>query len=179
MGKMYAEVVVSNKCKETDRTYSYLVPENMKESIRVGSRVIVPFGMGNKQIEGYVVGLKDSIDFKPSKIKSIGRLLDEKPVMSPKLVELAKWMKEKYLCYNIDAIQAIVPSPVRTKSSYSIELCGCEQNLEKLEKLNSNIILEIVEFLEENSGSAKLEEIREYFSDRKIDYYIKKLIEAE
>ncbi|HQI17646.1 MAG TPA: hypothetical protein PLL37_11865, partial [Bacillota bacterium] len=179
MEKMYAEVIVSNKCKETDRTYSYLVPENMKESIRVGSRVIVPFGVGNKQIEGYVVGLKGSIDFKPSKIKSVARLLDEKPVMSPKLVELAKWMKEKYLCYFIDAIQAIVPSPVRTKSSYSIELCVCEQNLEKLEKLNSNFIMEIVEFLEENSGVAKLEDIREYFSDRKIDYYIKKLIEAE
>ncbi|HQE67426.1 MAG TPA: primosomal protein N', partial [Bacillota bacterium] len=76
MEKMYAEVIVSNKCKETDRTYSYLVPENMKESIRVGSRVIVPFGVGNKQIEGYVVGLKGSIDFKPSKIKSVARLLD-------------------------------------------------------------------------------------------------------
>ena len=179
MEKIYAEVIVANKCKETDRTYSYLVPENMKESIRVGCRVIVPFGMGNKQIEGYVVGLKDSIDFKPSKIKYVARLLDEKPVMSPKLLELAKWMKEKYLCYHIDAIQAIVPSPVRTKSSCSIELCDCEQNLEKLEKLNSNIIMEIVEFLEENSGSAKLEDIKEYFSDRKIDYYIKKLIEAE
>lgn len=177
--KIYAEVIVANKCKETDRIYSYLIPERMKSSIRVGSRVLVPFGMGNKQLEGYVVDLKDSIDFKASKIKSASKLLDEEPVMSPKLVELAKWMKEKYLCYYIDAIQAIVPSPIRTKSSYNIELCDSEDIYEKLEKLNSNIIMDIVEFLEQNSGSAKLNDIKEYFSDRKIDYYIKKLLEAK
>ncbi|MDD3705591.1 MAG: primosomal protein N' [Clostridiaceae bacterium] len=176
---IYAEVIVANKCKETDRIYSYLIPEKMKSLIRVGSRILVPFGMGNKQIEGYVVGLKDSIDFKVSKIKSAAKLLDEEPVMSPKLVELAKWMKEKYLSYYIDAIQAIVPSPIRTKSSYNIELYESEDINEKIEKLNSNSIMEIVDFLEQNSGSSKLNDIKEYFSDRKIDYYIKKLLEAK
>ncbi|MEA4848616.1 MAG: hypothetical protein VB106_15415, partial [Clostridiaceae bacterium] len=66
--KLYAEVIVSNKSRETDRTYSYLIPEEMKGSIKAGSRVIVPFGIGNKQLEGYVMSLKDSIDFKASKI---------------------------------------------------------------------------------------------------------------
>jgi primosomal protein N' (replication factor Y) len=177
--KVYAEVIVDNKCKETDRAYSYLVPDEIKALIKIGSRVIVPFGIGNKQLEGYVVDLKDSIDFDASRIKSLSRMLDEEPVMSLELVELSKWMKEKYLCYYIDAIQAIVPSPVRTKSSYYIELCNSEDIYEKIEKLNSNIIMEIMEFLEHNSGSAKLADIKEYFGDRKIDYYIKRLLETE
>ncbi len=174
---LFAEVIVTNKCKETDRTYSYLIPKEMEEKVAVGSRVIVPFGIGNKQLEGYVLAVKDSIDFSVSRIKPVTRVLDDEPVMSPELVELAKWMKDKYLSYYIDAIQAIVPSPVRTKSSYIIELEVCEDMYEKLARLNSNSMMEIVEFLEQNSGSVKLEEIKEYFSDRKIDYYVKKLLE--
>lgn len=176
---LFAEVIVANKCKETDRTYSYLIPEGMKESVKVGSRVIVSFGIGNKQLEGYVMGIKDNIDFNISRVKPIARTLDDEPVMTPVLVELAKWMKDKYLSYYIDAIQAIVPSPVRTKSSYTIELSDQENIYEKIARLNSNSIMEIVEFLELNGGSAKLEDIKEYFSDRKIDYYIKKLLESE
>ena len=175
---LFAEVIVANKCKETDRTYSYLIPEGMKETVKVGSRVIVPFGMGNKQLEGYVMGIRDNIDFNISRIKPIARALDDEPVMTPVLVELAKWMKDKYLSYYIDAIQAIVPSPVRTKSSYTIELSDREDIYERIARLNSNSIIEIVEFLELNEGSAKLENIKEYFSDRKIDYYLKKLLES-
>ena len=176
--KLFAEVIVANKCKETDRTYSYLIPKEMEKKVTVGSRVIVPFGMGNKQLEGYVLEIKDSINFSSSRLKSIVRMLDEEPVMSPELVELAKWMKEKYLSYYIDAIQTIVPSPVRTKSSYIIELSDSEDTYEKIAKLNSNSIMDIVEFIELNGGSVKLGDIKEYFSDRKIEYYMKKLLEA-
>jgi len=176
--KLYAEVIVANKCKETDRTYSYLIPKDMEEAVEIGSRVIVPFGVGNKQLEGYVLDIKDSIDFNVSRIKPVARALDDEPVMSPKLVELAEWMKKKYLSYYIDAIQAIVPSPVRTKSSYSIELSDSGDIYEKLAAFNSNSIMEIVEFLELNGGSAKLEDIKEYFSGLKIEYYMKKLIET-
>jgi primosomal protein N' (replication factor Y) (superfamily II helicase) len=176
--KLFAEVIVANKCKETDRTYSYLIPKDMEEKVLVGSRVIVPFGMGNKQLEGYVLAVKDSVDFNISRIKPLVRTLDDEPVMSPQLIELAKWMKNKYISYYIDAIHAIVPSPVRTKSSYTIELADSDDINDKIARLNSNIIIEIVEFLELNGGSAKLEDIKEYFSDRKIDYYMKKLLEA-
>lgn len=176
--KLFAEVIVANKCKETDRTYSYLIPEGMLEAVKVGSRVIVPFGMGNKQLEGYVAAIVQEVSFNISRVKPIARLLDDEPVMTPALVELAAWMKDKYLSYHIDAIQAIVPSPVRTKSSYIIELNEDETAYESLGRLNSNSMVEIVEYLEFNSGSAKLDDIKEYFSDRKIDYYIKRLMEA-
>lgn len=175
---LFAEVIVANKCKETDRAYSYLIPKDLEDKVAVGSRVIVPFGMGNKQLEGYVIQLKDSIDFNVSRIKPVVRVIDDEPVMSPMLVELAKWMKDKYLSYYIDAIQAIVPSPVRTKSSYIIELSDGDDVYEKLAGLNSNPMMEIVEYLELNSGSAKLSEIKEYFSSLKIDYYVKKLLDA-
>ncbi|MGE5677103.1 MAG: primosomal protein N', partial [Pseudomonadota bacterium] len=175
---LFAEVIVANKCRETDRTYSYLIPGEMKASVEVGSRVIVPFGAGNKKLEGYVVGINDSIDFSIKRVKPIASLLDDGPVMTALLVDLAKWMKDKYLCYYIDAIQAIVPSPVRTKSSYTIELSDNVDVYERIARQNSNVIIEIVEYLEFNGGSAELEDIKEYFSEYKIDYYMKKLVDS-
>ncbi len=175
---LFAEVIVANKCKETDRTYSYLIPEEMKPAVEIGSRVLVPFGIGNKQLEGYVLEIKDNVNFSIKKVKPVAKVLDDEPVMSPALVELAKWMKEKYLSYYIDSIQAIVPSPVRTKSSYIIELAEDEKVYDRIAGLNSNSIMEIIEYIELNGGSVKLDDIKEYFSDRKIDYYMKKLLEA-
>lgn len=176
--RLYAGVIITNKCKETDKLYSYLIPKGMEGKVLTGSRVIVPFGMGNKKLEGYVLEVMDSIDFSASRLKSVARVLDDEPVMTPELVELAKWMKKKYLCYYIDAVQAIVPSPVRTKSSYIIELSESHDIYEIVDRLNSDRIIEIIEFLELNSGSARLEDIKAYFGDIKIDYYIKKLMET-
>lgn len=175
--KLFAEVIVSNKHREIDRVYSYALPEDAAEKARVGSRAIVPFGMGNKRIEGYIVGIKESVDFDASKIKSIEKVLDDDPVMSDRMIELAKWMKEKYLCCYIDAIQAIVPSPIRTKSSCVLMLNDSEAAYEKLEKVSSDIMLEIVDFIEMSGGTVRLEDVKEYFGERKIDYYIKKLQE--
>ena len=42
-----AQIIVDNKCKETDKIYSYLIPEDME--IKIGCRVIVPFGRSNKK----------------------------------------------------------------------------------------------------------------------------------
>ncbi len=178
VNKLYAEVIVANKCKETDKAYSYIIPKSMEEKTAVGSRVIVPFGMGNKKLEGYVIRVKDSTNLSDSRLKSIFRVLDDEPVMTPELVELAEWMKKKYLSYHIDAIQAIVPSPVRTKSSCIIELADSEDIYESINSQNSGRMAEIAEFLEQNSGSARIEDIRAYFNDSKIDHYIKKLLDA-
>ena len=40
---MIAEVILDNKSKELDRTFDYNVPEEMKEKIKIGSRILVPF----------------------------------------------------------------------------------------------------------------------------------------
>ncbi len=176
--RLYAEVIVANKCKETDRAYSYIIPEAMEGTISVGSRVIVPFSLGNKKIEGYVIRLKDSIDFNAKKLKSIAGVLGDEPVMTPELVKLAEWMKKKYLSYHIDAIRAIVPSPVRAKTSCIIELVESEDIYENISGMNSGILSEIAEFIELNSGGVGLSDIKANFDDPKIDYYIKKLIDA-
>ncbi|MBQ1728803.1 MAG: hypothetical protein II036_00420, partial [Oscillospiraceae bacterium] len=50
-----AKVAVSAAIYTIDRPYSYLVPENLVDTARPGSRVTVPFGKGNKRAEGFIL----------------------------------------------------------------------------------------------------------------------------
>ena len=47
---MIAEVILNSNAKDLDRTFDYEVPEEMKEKVSLGSRVLVPFGY-RKQVE--------------------------------------------------------------------------------------------------------------------------------
>ena len=64
----YAEIVIANANENLDRVFHYGVPENLRNVIEVGMRVYVPFGMGNRRTEGYVIGFTDEIDL--IKVKS-------------------------------------------------------------------------------------------------------------
>lgn len=169
-----AQVIVDNKCKETDKIYSYLIPDDMV--INVGHRVIVPFGISNKKVEGYVVGIKDSIDFDMSKLKYIISLTSNEIFLSPDMVNLIAWIREKYLCYYIEAIHSALPANIRIKNTYYYELNNEINSLELLKEGYPEILAEVVEFIEENGGSALKEELRDNFNDNMLENALKKLI---
>jgi len=169
-----AQVIVDNKCKETDRIYSYLVPDDLE--IDVGHRVIVPFGISNKKVEGYVVGIKDSIDFDMSKLKSIISLTSNEKFLSTKMIELIAWIREKYLCYYIEAIHSVLPANIRIKNTYVYELSNYNNSMELLKEGCPEVLLEIVEFIEDNGGSALKEELRDNFNDNQLDNALRKLV---
>lgn len=54
---LYAAVIVDVPTMQTDQPYTYLIPEKWQEVIEVGMRVEVPFGEGNRHLQGFVVGL--------------------------------------------------------------------------------------------------------------------------
>ena len=57
---MYADVLVELKAKQIDKTFTYLVPDNLKDKVKVGIRVIVPFG--KQKLEGFVLNITDKKD---------------------------------------------------------------------------------------------------------------------
>ena len=69
---MIAEVIVNHKSKKVDKTFDYIIPEELEEKIRVGSCIIVPFGAGNKPKEAYVTAIKEKSHAK--KLKTAERL---------------------------------------------------------------------------------------------------------
>ncbi|QXM05860.1 primosomal protein N' [Crassaminicella indica] len=118
----FVKVIINNKSNRTDREYTYGVSKSLQEKICIGSRVIIPFGQGNKLIEGYVVDQVDKIDFDYSKIKYVKEIVDEKAFVSKELIDLCRWMKEKYMCRFIDAIQCVIPTGASLRSKKVITL---------------------------------------------------------
>ncbi len=103
-----AEIIVEIKAKEIDRVFYYSVPEGLENELQAGMRVSVPFGRGNRLTEGYVTDISD--DVKCSReLKEIIEIKDKYAVISPKRIELAKWMREKYYCTLTECLQCIMP----------------------------------------------------------------------
>ena len=105
--QMFAEVIVDIAHSEVDRVFEYL----SDETIKVGSRVLVPFG--NKTVEGIVIGFKNSSDYPSEKIKSIISLIEDTPVLTEETLRLAKYVKDEYFCTMAQALRLLLPSEMR------------------------------------------------------------------
>ena len=57
-----AKIIVDVPLMQTDQPYSYRIPEEFEGMLEVGMRVHVPFGKGNRLIQGIVLGLKSQSD---------------------------------------------------------------------------------------------------------------------
>lgn len=68
---MFADIIVDIKHEKLDRIFQYRIPEWLKEELNVGMEVVIPFGKGNRQTKGYVVGISETCDYDLSKVKEI------------------------------------------------------------------------------------------------------------
>lgn len=64
---MIAEVIINRTAKKLNRTFDYSIPKELEDLVLVGSRVLVPFGKGEKQEEAFVVGIKEKQSMKLKK----------------------------------------------------------------------------------------------------------------
>ena len=76
------------------QTFTYKIPGNLASDIRIGSRVMAPFG--RKDVQGIVTWKKSTSSFK-GKIKTISSIVDDIPVMTPELWQLIEWMSQYYV----------------------------------------------------------------------------------
>lgn len=106
---LYAEIIINSDAIEIDRPFTYKVKEEHEELIQVGHRVKVPFGMGNRLVEGFVLGLKCEGAENIKRIKSVMSLQDEDPILTKDDLKLIDFLRDTYLCKYIDAIRAITP----------------------------------------------------------------------
>jgi primosomal protein N' (replication factor Y) len=102
----YVRVIVDRSIR---RELDYAVPEPLRDRIAIGSRVRIPFR--DKSLLATVVATLDESPIEG--IKPIESLLGEKPVLSPKLIELARWMANYYCCPIETVIRSILPQVIR------------------------------------------------------------------
>ncbi len=152
----YAEIIINNKNSKVDRPFTYIVDGNLSALLKIGMRVIVPFGAGNKLIKGVVINILDEFH-ENYKLKKIIDIIDDKPLISESLIRLSMWMREEYLSSYIECFKQIFPPGdfkqintfISLKGNYSIkDLTDEETNileylLEKdtvsLEELKMNV----------------------------------------
>ncbi len=113
MSYIIAEVIVDVSTYHVDRPFDYQVPAEWSNVIEMGCRVKVPFGPRN--VLGFVVGLKNETEVPLNKIKAITQILDIEPVLTEEMLLMAKWLKNETICYEIDALQVMLPSALRAK----------------------------------------------------------------
>ncbi len=110
---MYALVVVDNPSPMLDKPFHYSIPEKLRDEIKTGCRVVVPFGLSNKPIEGCVVGLSEECPGHVDRIKPVLRRVGDGPALSEELVMLAEWMRDEYLCTWQEALGCVMPAVTR------------------------------------------------------------------
>ena len=108
---MYAQVMVDIANANVDRLFTYAVPEDLP--IQKGQRVLVPFGAGNKQTEGFVLGLSPGEYMGRVRLKTILRTLEPYPVLGEDQLELARWIQGAYGCLLVEALRLMVPAQLR------------------------------------------------------------------
>ncbi|MDD4705757.1 MAG: primosomal protein N' [Bacilli bacterium] len=109
---MYADVLVEYGVKSLDRSFTYIIPDNLKAKLKVGMKVIVPFG--NQKINGFVINIKDEENY--DQLKEIIKISNEDLVLNKELLELGLYLKEKTLCTLITAYNTMFPSSLKIKT---------------------------------------------------------------
>src|SRR5947209_10403393 len=96
-----------------DKLLDYSVPARLVDHLRVGQRVKVPLGRGNRASYGYVIRVHETTDY--PKIKPLLKIDDERVLLAPKMMELARWMSRYYCAPLGTVIDTVIPSAVKKK----------------------------------------------------------------
>ncbi|MGT2744010.1 primosomal protein N' [Streptococcus phocae subsp. phocae] len=102
-----AQVIVDIPLMQTDKPFSYRIPKDLIAFVQEGSRVHVPFGKGNRLVQGFVIGF-DHQEAEP--LKSIAALLDVEPVLNAEQLALADQLRQTVFSYKISLLKAMIPS---------------------------------------------------------------------
>ena len=174
--KLYAEVIINSEALEIDRPFTYKVPEEFNNEIKIGQIVKVPFGKGNKTSEGFILNLKndDNIKFKT---KNIAAILVKDPVIYEDDINLIEFLREKTLCKYIDAFRLLIPVGIMKGAKAKKKKVIVLKNEDLSNIKNPDGYKKIVEFFKTNSGKyTKSELINEHSISQ---YKLNKLIENE
>lgn len=168
---LYAEIIVDNKSTNTDILYTYNIPFKFQDNIKIGMRVIVPFGNGNKLLQGLIIEIKNTINFNPKKLKFIIEVVDKEPILSHELIELGLWMRREYLAQYIEVFKTIMPTGITKKANQYIYIEE-KSNINKIKSKNQK---ELINFLIKNDG-IELELLKKELEISNINASLKSLV---
>lgn len=130
----YAQVIVDVPAMQTNRPYTYELPQELQDQAQIGMRVIVPFGKGERQIQGFIVGLTDEYELAIAP-KQVTSLMDLAPVLNNEALQLADWLAQKTFSFKIRCLQVMLPNAMRASYSKSLRLLSESELPQELNSL--------------------------------------------
>ena len=126
---MYADIIIDISHEKLDRPFQYRIPEALEEKIYPGVSVKVPFGKGNRILQGFVIELKEQAEFAEDKIKEINSVAEGSVAIETQLIALAAWMRRNYGATMNQALKTVIPVRKKTKAVEKRLVClSMEEN---------------------------------------------------
>ena len=116
---MIASVLIEYSTKMLDKTFDYIIPDDLINEIKVGNKVRVPFG--KSIVEGFVMSLNNEID-SSMEYKEIIEIVEKTFCLNEELLSLGKYMKEKYLSTLISCYQAMFPKALKASNKTNLNI---------------------------------------------------------
>ena len=133
------------------KTFSYLIPDEMKDKIQIGQAILVPFGRQGL-INAFCVGFSDYLP-EGIKAKRVSKILDETPLFSIDYLKLLEWVANYYCCDLVTVLNAAIPMKLIEKASkteFSVEFVTFEgatkRQAEVLEILKNSGKMPLISF---------------------------------
>ncbi len=112
-------VAVSNATFHFDKLYTYAVMPDQQDAVRLGSMVLVPFGRGSRARMGVVL----ACDAEPesSKLKYLFDVAPASACLTPELLKLVYFLKERTFCTYYEAVKAVIPYGAQYKPAVAAD----------------------------------------------------------
>ncbi len=114
---MTVEVLVELKAKKVDKTFTYLVPKDLEDKIKIGIRVLVPFKY--QKLEGFVLKIENDKIY-DYELKEIISIVDFDSVLNSEMLELGKYISKKTMSTLISCYQSMLPSALKAHKGFNV-----------------------------------------------------------
>lgn len=169
---MIAKIAVSAANFAIDKPYSYAIPDSMH--LQPGLRVMVPFGRSNRHTEGVVLSTEEA---EKAGLKFVASVLDDEPMLSGNMLQLAAFMRSRYFCTFFDCLRVMLPAGLWFQSKDTYTLTQDHSWQEK--SIRQADAIAVLQLLADCGGSCDGKLLRETIADQEalekaISYLLKK-----
>ena len=146
----YVEVALPIPLRQT---FTYILPAGLQENIKIGARLLVPFG--KRQITGYVVALHNELDpeleIEASALKEAVELLDAEPLLTEEIIKLTQWTADYYASAWGEVLKASLPAGINASVEQIVSITA--KGRDELLKVStaSTVKVQILRYLSENN----------------------------